>query len=238
MLVSRLEVPREGYSKTIKFMTVNRWVKREVVARVGCGMTTGRRQGGFWLEEEARCELVGNDIFQNQKSGIQARLRCFNDRSQAALGLAVSIGANSAELRCCFSRPTRQQRHAALPGGGRSREHDFEGAMRGAVARDRGARDDESGAFARRLGATARPTADARCVCCPAVRNTGRGGPPVWSLSAAGTAAWPPDHGQDGRQVGGHANPNVVRNIVRDGMKGGIVVHDQVGSEKRRSGSV
>ena len=29
-------------------------------------------------------------------------------------------------------------------------------------------------------------------------------------------------------QVGGHANPNVVRNIVRDGMKGGIVVHDQV----------
>ncbi len=29
-------------------------------------------QGGFWLEEEARCELIGNDIFQNQKSGIQA----------------------------------------------------------------------------------------------------------------------------------------------------------------------
>eukprot|EP00291_Cryptomonas_curvata_P003159 CAMPEP_0172198152 /NCGR_PEP_ID=MMETSP1050-20130122/27914_1 /TAXON_ID=233186 /ORGANISM="Cryptomonas curvata, Strain CCAP979/52" /LENGTH=1062 /DNA_ID=CAMNT_0012874913 /DNA_START=148 /DNA_END=3333 /DNA_ORIENTATION=- len=29
------------------------------------------KQGGFWLEEEARCELIGNDIFQNQKSGIQ-----------------------------------------------------------------------------------------------------------------------------------------------------------------------
>eukprot|EP00292_Cryptomonas_paramecium_P033697 CAMPEP_0113694008 /NCGR_PEP_ID=MMETSP0038_2-20120614/20014_1 /TAXON_ID=2898 /ORGANISM="Cryptomonas paramecium" /LENGTH=968 /DNA_ID=CAMNT_0000616209 /DNA_START=50 /DNA_END=2952 /DNA_ORIENTATION=- /assembly_acc=CAM_ASM_000170 len=29
------------------------------------------KQGGFWLEEEAKCELLGNDIFQNQKSGIQ-----------------------------------------------------------------------------------------------------------------------------------------------------------------------
>ncbi len=35
-------------------------------------------QGGFWLEEEARCELIGNDIFQNQKSGIQARLPSLN----------------------------------------------------------------------------------------------------------------------------------------------------------------
>jgi len=29
------------------------------------------KQGGFWLEENAKCDLIENDIYMNQKSGIQ-----------------------------------------------------------------------------------------------------------------------------------------------------------------------
>ena len=34
-------------------------------------LTRTRSQGGFWLEEDASCLLEENDIYQNQKSGIQ-----------------------------------------------------------------------------------------------------------------------------------------------------------------------
>jgi hypothetical protein len=62
------EVPRDRqrhlpdasfkYSSSSKLATV-----------IGSKLSTP--QGGFWMEENSKCRVIGNDIYQNQKSGIQ-----------------------------------------------------------------------------------------------------------------------------------------------------------------------